>query len=50
MRNAIPFDESYNRVKTSAKPIDDRIKDEVIFPLIRKAFVSFLESNKNSKE
>ena len=51
MRNAQPFNESLERVKANAKPIDDKTKDEVIFPLIRKAFITFLEiSKKESSE
>ena len=44
MRNVISFEESYKRVQSTAKQIDDKTKCELLFRIIRKAFVSLLES------
>lgn len=50
VRNAQSFEEAHIRVKANAKLLDDKVKEEVVFPIIRKAFVTFLESTKNSKD
>ena len=47
MRSAQTFEEAHARVKVNAKPLDDKVKEEVVFPLIRKAFIVFLEKTKN---
>lgn len=46
MRSAQSFEEAHIRVKANAKLLDDKVKEEVVFPIIRKAFVTFLEITK----
>ena len=46
MRSAQSFEEAHARVRVNAKPLDDKVKEEVVFPIIRKAFVVFLENIK----
>lgn len=46
VRSAQSFEEAHIRVKANAKLLDDKVKEEVVFPIIRKAFVTFLEITK----